>query len=165
MSSYRVTKYNPAYRNAEGAYLKDEWISSSDIWNPNVTLDIEEYLKTEDEYWKVVLNFLQLAPVESLTIMGLEVYGVSDQMPEQLLSDIKVPVSSLMNGQRLSTKEEIEEIFRLCMREIIWCKLVGDSDTYIHFGYDYYVYFGTSRKLSLTTMSTPLFIETCESPH
>ncbi|MFL0507599.1 hypothetical protein ACH0B5_17895 [Ureibacillus sp. 179-F W5.1 NHS] len=28
---WRITKYNPAFRDQDGAYMKDEWISSSDI--------------------------------------------------------------------------------------------------------------------------------------
>ncbi len=31
MISYRVTKYNPAYRNEQGWYLKDDWTCYSEV--------------------------------------------------------------------------------------------------------------------------------------
>jgi hypothetical protein len=33
MYNWRITKYNPAYRDNAGCYLKDEWTSISDIGN------------------------------------------------------------------------------------------------------------------------------------
>ena len=31
MFSWRITKYNPAFRNSVGAYLKNDWIAVCDI--------------------------------------------------------------------------------------------------------------------------------------
>lgn len=31
MAAYRVTKYNPMYRDREGRFLRDDWTSASEI--------------------------------------------------------------------------------------------------------------------------------------
>ena len=63
MIEYRVTKYDPAKRDARGAYLAEEWTSVTDI--DRVFAGV---LPTEDEYRRVeqasvdsVLAFLREA--------------------------------------------------------------------------------------------------------
>ena len=41
---------------------------------------------------------------------------------------------------------QIDDLIRSILREATWCKLVGADGTYLHFGYDYYLYFGTNRQ-------------------
>jgi len=37
----------------------------------------------------------------------------------------------------------LADVCRLVLREILWCKLESPNGFYIHFGYDYYMYFGS----------------------
>ena len=62
----------------------------------------------------------------------------------------------------------IESVSRLVLREIIWCRLGAESDFYIHFGWDYYMYIGaqkTSEKLLRAIGQLGLFIEEMASPY
>ena len=57
MHCYRITKYNPKYRNSSGAYLKDGWTSISDIgtiYNGKKST-LKEYFKIEEAYVKAIL--------------------------------------------------------------------------------------------------------------
>lgn len=55
MYKYRISKYNPQYRNEEGCYTKNEWTSYSDIGT------IYEGRKfTKEEYLYVEKNIVKL---------------------------------------------------------------------------------------------------------
>jgi len=71
---YRVTKYDPANRDAQGAYTREEWSAVSDIGHAfaGVVLTEPEYQRVEDAYVLAALAFLQETGVLSLTIAGLE---------------------------------------------------------------------------------------------
>ena len=59
MIEYRVTKYNPALRDARGAYIADEWTSVADIgceFN-GVVLTDSEYRRVEQTYIDSALAF------------------------------------------------------------------------------------------------------------
>lgn len=52
MKCWRITKYNPKFRNELGHYQKKEWTSVSDIGKifEGKQLTVEEYLNTENLY-------------------------------------------------------------------------------------------------------------------
>lgn len=52
MYGWRIIKYNPAFRDERGAYLKDEWTSVSDVGKSfdGEVLTFEEYYKIENAY-------------------------------------------------------------------------------------------------------------------
>lgn len=74
MYSWRVTKYNPIYRNELGHYKKDEWISIGDIGTSfnGVVLTAEDYLRVETLYVNAVLQFLKCNKIDRLTVTSLE---------------------------------------------------------------------------------------------
>ena len=61
MIEYRVTKYNPALRDARGAYIADEWTSVKDIGRAfgGVVLTDSEYRRVEEAYVSSVFAFLK----------------------------------------------------------------------------------------------------------
>ncbi|MDD3404169.1 MAG: hypothetical protein PHQ72_12570 [Hespellia sp.] len=73
---------------------------------------------------------------------------------------------SLNNGMLIGA-EKIGLVTKLILREMVWGKLVGDS-SFIHFGYDYYMYFGFEKDLKNARKSienTGLFVENIRSPY
>ncbi len=74
MFQYRISKYDPSFRDAEGRYTRDEWIMAGQIGESfdGVVLTREEYQRVEDAYVTVARGFLRESGVASLTVMGLE---------------------------------------------------------------------------------------------
>ena len=74
-------------------------------------------------------------------------------------------VDSLGEG-RVCTVEEIELLSRLCLREDFDCIFTGPNDSYIHFGWDYYMYFGGDFDCDWTSLKFPegIFVEAFPSP-
>lgn len=50
MMNYRISKYNPKYRDEHGIYTRDEWTSISDVgeYFNGYEVTMEEYLDTEN---------------------------------------------------------------------------------------------------------------------
>ena len=63
---WRITKYNPAFRNEKGAYLKNEWISISDVGKSfdGKILTLPEYQKAEDAYVATALRIFSESGIE-----------------------------------------------------------------------------------------------------
>ena len=153
MNNYRITKYNPKYRNDDGTYQKDEWILYSQIGQEfeDGILTKEKYEKIENSY-ATALSFVEEANIDHLVIHDLQNHkgGV------------------LKNNSKVS-KDRLKEIIRDILREKYWCRLQGNNGFYIHFGWDYYMYLGTpfdSAKSKLVGKKLGLFIEEIEeSPY
>jgi hypothetical protein len=170
MFSYRITKYNPAYRNSLGSYLKDDWTAISDIGKiyKNQKFTIDEYLKVEDRYIEVILLFMIFLNLKSLYITYLEKNNT-------ILDNKNIPYSSSMLelyekisvGKQINIKE-VSDIARLVLRELLWCKL-ENKNMFVHFGDDYYMYIGTSKEISESLKkkieSLNLFVEQFSSPY
>lgn len=157
MYQYRVTKYDPQYRDSSGAFRRDDWtaVSDVDLTFNGVKLTPQRYVAVENAYVESALAFLTESRVETLTIDSLENHrGYSDS--DLMLADGRV--CSLL---------EIADVARLNLRSSIWCRLVG-SDAFLHFGYDYYMYVGVPiecpASIDFATRSG-LFVEPFESPY
>jgi hypothetical protein len=51
------------------------------------------------------------------------------------------PKTNLQNGSVYDVKVS-ENLFRMVLREQFWGKFVWQSEAYLHFGWDYYLYVG-----------------------
>ena len=154
MLEYRVTKYDPALRDASGAYTRDEWTSVSDIGQSfgGVVLIRDEYHRGENGYVSTALAFLREAGVSTLTVTGLENSG-------------RVPLA-FGEGSALPS-EQLGEVIRRVLREEFWCRLEG-PEAFVHLGYDYYMYVGVSRPCPASEQlarSLGLFVEPFYSPY
>jgi hypothetical protein len=128
MFEFRLTKYDPTFRDSRGAYPRDDWASLSDVARSfgGVVLTREEYQRVEDAYVAVILSFLREAGVSSLVVEGLENHqGCSLAFRE---------------GSTLGP-EQLDEVMRAVLREEFWCRLEGPN-SFVHIGYDYYLYVG-----------------------
>lgn len=154
MFQYRVTKYDPARRDAAGAYTLDEWTSFSDVGRTfsTGTLSSAEYQRIEDAYVAAARAFLQEAGVASLTVVGLEnPRGVALPFAE---------------GAELSA-EAAGAILPRLLREEFWCRLESDVG-FVHVGYDYAMYLGVAQPCPAAealAYRLGLFMEPLPSPY
>jgi len=154
MIQYRVTKYNPALRDARGGYLRDEWIMFSQIGSEigGKVLTKHEYERIEQAYVDSALAFLNEGGVTSLTIEGLENH-------KKLSLDF---------GERsLVSMEHLGALIRQILREEFWCRFEGHNG-FLHFGWDFYMYIGVPHRCLAAEQFTRefgLFPEECASPY
>jgi hypothetical protein len=151
---FRITKYNPAYRDRREAYMGDEWTSFSDIgWSfDGVVLTAAAYRRVEDAYATAAVAYLREAGVPGLAIAGLENHD-----------DLALPFAE---GSLLGLAE-VGEIVRRLLRNEFWCRLEADG-AFVHLGYDYYMYVGVPRpcpKAEELARRLELFVEPFQSPY
>jgi hypothetical protein len=154
MHQYRVTKYNPKFRDALGSYTKDDWTSFKDIGHlfGGLTLTEEEYLRVESAYIDVAIKFLTTDDSPALRAVGVENHA----------NFAHAPTEGALIGWR-----DLPVVCRSILREDYWCKLEVDG-RFLHFGYDYYLYVGVKSKcddLIATANAMGLFVEPFDSPY
>ena len=167
MNQYRVTKYNPLFRNEKGSYLKDEWTEYSDVgksYNES-KLSIEEYLNTEDKYISAVINFMMQNNVEFIFANNIEI----NESPFDIYAtdDMKKMYVLLSENKKIEIAD-ISSICKLILRNYIWCKLEQEK-MFVHFGYDYTMYIGVDNKENTNVIKniekSGLFVEEFQSPY
>lgn len=158
MFQFRLSKYDPAARDAHGAYLREDWTSISDVGRrfDGQTLSLEAYLQVEDSYLDVLTLFLEEAGITSLTIEGLETPAVED--------GATVP---WCEGEAVSGAA-LRDLWRRVLRQEVWCKFRHPSGFFLHFGDDLYAYVGTPRpspQALARATARGLFVEAMPSPY
>jgi hypothetical protein len=153
MFEYRVTKYDPARRDARGAYTGEDWTSFDDIGRTFAGAELTpgDYQRVEDAYVSVALAFLREAGVKALSVEGLE----ARESPPPVAAGISLSLS------------EAAQVIRRVLREELWCRLEGQS-AFIHFGYDYYMYVGAPRpypEAETLARRAGLYVEALRSPY
>lgn len=153
MLEYRITKYDPAYRDPTGAYVLDTWTSRSDIGKVfnGALLTHEEYERVEQAYIATAVAFLQESGCTALTVNSLAFHCTGLWHSD---------------GDRLRLPQ-IAEAIRDMLREEFWCRLES-SDAFVHFGYDYYMYLGVPKdcpNAAAFAYANGLFVEPFESPY
>jgi hypothetical protein len=166
MYSWRITKYNPKYRDNNDLYQKEEWISCSEIGKSfgGSIFTLDEYLATENSYINCIQLFVHHMGIVRLQITELEEYDdvLESESCKELVAIYKtIPKTGVVENK------QIDALCRLVLRERIWCKLSTD-DLFIHFGYDYYMYIGCIRECRDVIdkiKKTSLFVEEVQSPY
>ena len=154
LHQYRITKYDPKFRDDRGAYTKGDWTSFSDVGGKfgGVILSKEEYLHTESAYIGVAMRFLVEDNVPALYARDVENRFNSGHAPAK---------GSLISNNQLPA------ICRAVLREEFWCKLEAGG-RFLHFGYDYYMYIGVKRRCEASIEAAHklgLYVEQFDSPH
>lgn len=157
MIQHRVTKYDPQYRDATGAYTRNEWIMHSQIGESfdDGVLTEPQYLAVENAYINAAVSFLSESGVDSLAIDSLE--NARGSQPSDL---------TVADGH-VCTLREIAEVARLVLRDQFWCKLIGD-EAFLHFGWDFYMYVGVPVSCPIAisrATESGLFVESFDSPY
>ncbi|MDQ6600772.1 hypothetical protein [Bacillus salipaludis] len=160
MFSWRITKYNPKNRDEEGSYLdNEEWTCFSEV---GTKVSEEDYLRTESNYINAITTFMDELGIKKLYLNDLEIW--SDEVQNQNASPF---LTKMWVGKSVST-QEIKELAKLTLRNVIWCKLSYKNKFFVHFGYDYYMYIGTnmdSLNVRQKIEDTGLYIEEFKSPY
>ena len=154
MIEYRVTKYDPALRDARGAYTADEWILFKQIGSAfgGIVLTEGEYLRVEEAYINSATAFLREGGLNSLTVEGIENH--------------KRLALEFGEGSVLSL-ERVGDVIRQMLREELWCRLES-QDGFVHIGWDYYMYIGVPHrcpKAELLAEGLGLYPERFSSPY
>ena len=154
VNQYRVTKYNPNFRDASGAYTRDEWTSVGDIGHAfgGIELTRGEYERVEDAYVTAAIAFMREAAVRQLTLRGLE-------------NTRGTPIC-FTEGDGLPV-EQVADVLRGVLREEFWCRLEAD-DAFMHVGWDYYMYLGVPLPCPMARCEVEklgLYVEDFASPY
>lgn len=160
MYSWRVTKYDPANRDANGSYLDDEeWTCFSEV---GTKLGLEEYLEIEDKYLNAIMIFMTEMRLNGAYVTALEYWPDEDEN-----QNVKAFLSKISNGKYI-TVQEVKELAKLTLRNVVWCELEFKNQFFVHFGYDYYMFIGASKDcteaIEVVTQSG-LFVERFDSPY
>lgn len=146
---YRITKYDPALRDTQGAYLPDEWTSCSDIGKAiaGKKLTVQEYLATENTYLDAIRVIAQHNGCTAFRARQLErlfsIWEVSRKMKRFGLSLAKEETELYRSVETgcTYTMEETLSLARMILRELLWATLCDvQSRLSFTFGYDYYLY-------------------------
>lgn len=151
VTEYRITKYNPTSR-INGVYMADEWTNFSDIGKlfGNTILSYDAYLKTEQAYIDCCIELIEKAKISKLYVKQAEYY-----------------TENVRFSPSISNTQEIRQVITSCLREQCWLKLTS-RDFFIHFGYDYYMYIGSSlpsESVIETVTHYGLYCEQYPSPY
>ena len=163
----RITKYNPAYRNEKGHYLKDEWTAPCDIGKEfeGVELTLEKYLEVEQAHTDAILILMRNLNVGSFKVIQLMKVGYEDLAGERN-AELKKFYDALHGDQTIGI-DQIPSVVKLFKRELIGGKLFSE-ELEIHFGYDYYMYAVSkdqSEKSVAEINESGLFAEDFRSPY
>ncbi len=164
MFYYRITKYNPTFRDKDGTYHKKEWTSYSDIGRvyEKQLFTLESYLKTEAAYCSAIIDFMNCLDLTQLRVRSLEMVDFNKN--SDAYSD---KVKNLLNENSTIERDALLLIVPLVLREIVWFKLES-KEMFVHFGYDYYMYIGSKSACEAavdTVRESGLFVESYESPY
>jgi hypothetical protein len=151
---YRVTKYNPRFRNRHGGYTVDDWVCVSQIGEAfgGVVLTPERYQQVESAYATVAVAFMKEAGTTALVALGIE-------------NGEKSPFAPIRGG--VVSGGVLEDVARRLLRAEFWCRLEAD-ESFIHIGYDYYMYIGVPQACPQScafARSVGLFVEPFLSPY
>jgi len=163
----RITKYNPKYRNSNDIYPGEEWASFSDIGNRfhDIELTFDTYSAIEDSYVDGVISIMNELDIKELKLTELEKYYYDKQF-DNSNGNMKIIYDSIKEDMHISI-DKIGLLIKLILREMIWGKLVSNN-LFVHFGYDYYMYIGSSipiLKSKELIEKSGLFVENIKSPY
>lgn len=141
MKKFRITKYNPSFRNEKGEYTHDEWTSFWDVGKKfyNGVLEKEVYYEVESKYLQAIKYILDDNNISSMRIVQLEKYN-NKNLDLSLSNDEESFKMGLKIGSLIG-HDYIEILCKMILRELLWAKLETiDGVLTIEFGYDYYMY-------------------------
>lgn len=140
---YRVTKYQPNLSSEVRQSRADAWTSVTDIGQDfgNEVLTLDEYLKVENLYISAIEQVMRIAGCDRFRVEELEDGGDVAHLPEELKVETAEDLKQFQAHNQIAGIL-IRKCIKLILREVIWCKLVAADGFFIHFGYDYYMYFG-----------------------
>lgn len=172
MYCYRITKYNPNHRDEFGAYMREEWISLSDVglkFNGKI-FELEEYIRTENLYLSAIVRMMNCLQINGLTISNIIKYRKTPQITafHEIYTDDMIKLYRHTTEGQIVSGKSLEDLCKLRLRQLMGFRLIYENKMYVHFGYDYYMYIGVSKECMdaiNSIQASGLFVEECESPY
>jgi hypothetical protein len=164
---YRITKYNPQDRNELGHYQKKDWIGIDDIGKTfdKKKLTLQKYLQVEAAYAQTIIYIMDYLNLESLTLKNFTKLKLTH--PELLNQEMLNVYNNTINDEQID-KIKAFLLTKLLLREEI-AGIFENKEMFVHFGYDYYMYIGSSKELPQDLRNKienlGLFVEDFESPY
>lgn len=171
MVKYRISKYNPAFRDKNDRYVKEGWTSYSDIgkcYEGNF-FEIDEYIDMEEKYIQTLMLIIDENRITTLQVCEVEQNFTISEIQSMLKSkglsilDEEKSILEHLKERDLIKRNEIWLIIKLVLRECIWCNLKNKLDDFvIEFGYDYYMYVKCdeiSHEIVFKIQENGLFVE------
>lgn len=146
---YRITKYNPARRNAAGVYLPDEWTSCTDIGKAfaGQKLTAEDYLPVESAYLEAIRIIAEACGCASFRVRQLErLYSAWETSRKMKRLGLPLTEEELELYRRVELSQTFDlqaalSLAKLILRELLWATLYdAEGRLSFTFGYDYYLY-------------------------
>jgi hypothetical protein len=165
---WRITKYDPEKRNSQGWFIEDTWTSYSDIGNiyQGKKLTHDQYVLVENLYINAIVLFMKDLEISHLQVKDLENH---DHISEDSSVDkMEIMFVNAMKENDLLSLEQVKMAVKLILREYFWCKLISKHKMFVHFGYDYYMFVGSSVECRDTLQKireSGLYVEKFESPY
>lgn len=172
MYEFRVTKYNPKFRDNDGIFLKDEWTCPSEV---NCNFDgkrftKEEYLNIEAQYINAILAFMEFNKLDHLRIVDLEVENLKKDLRKRSnrgMIESEFKKIKLYEDKSLNIKD-LKIVLKMILRNFIWCRLEIHNRFFAYFGWDFYMYVGCVNCYNNTVNrieNNGLFVEDFKSPY
>lgn len=154
---HRVTKYDPRMRDRTGRFAGEDWTSVHDVGRTfgGTVFSEQAYLAVEDAYVRAIRLFLDDLGLTEMHVTGIE-------MP-----DPAGALDGVAEGMALPVAR-CADLARAILRETIWARLEAPGAAFVHFGYDFYMYFGADRPYDRALQGISalgLFAEPCRSPY
>lgn len=146
---YRITKYDPAYRNCLGTYQHDEWTSCSDIGMVfcGKCLQLEEYLAVEASYLCSICKINEIFNCGFFVVKELEKPYTDEEIILKLtriglpMTEDDLHVFHIVSSGFCIVEKELLSLAKMILRELLWGSVMSaDGKIMIEFGYDYYMY-------------------------
>lgn len=172
MKQFRITKYNPGFRNNRGHYMYDHWTEISDVGKTleGELVTKEMYFTAEADYINAIIQVLFENKVTHLRLVAFDKklwkycllenkdkwYHRTEFESFDLFEDKKVYI------------DELETVLQMLFRGYGFHHLEIKDKCFIHLGYDMYLYIGVdnlSKKLRDKLNKTSIFIEDFTSPY
>lgn len=171
MYKYRITKYNPLFREANGRYTKEDWTSISDIgkkFEGNV-LATKDYKSTEDKYVKAVQLIMDYMTTPFVIVTNVRKSTDDADFEEtirkypELYKEIYLmdTYHNITDTMKFST-EKVDSLVRLLLREEIGAEVFYDTKLKIFIGYDFLMGIHVSKPIDPVVPSIKkmgLFVE------
>lgn len=172
MKYYRITQYNPAFRNAEGAYLYDHWTEIGDVGRTleGELVTADKYLAVESDYIQAVAAILKENSLEYLRVVGCNPKSIKHWINKYKDEWFHLPEFETIELQE-DKKARIDEIRTICQMNLRgYCNISLEISGvfYVDFGYDMYMYVGApniSDALRKKLDATSVFVEDSGEPY
>ena len=153
---FRISKYDPQYRAADGVYTRDEWTDISVF--EDYHQDWDEYLKIETAYWTWIRELLEQIGIWKVAITNIERHVTEDQGISLLADALSFLDQNPPANAQYVGLDDLEHYYRAALRGAFWFYGVGDDTTHFGFGYESYCYLRTDRDVVIPSVPD-VFVE------